>query len=86
MQLNLKVIPGAARNQVVGWLDDTLKVKVTSVAEKGKANKAVINLLADHLGIAKNHIVIISGHSAPLKTIEINDTHPNLLKKLPAKT
>ena len=64
-RLNVKVVPGPSRNQIVGWLGDALKIKVTAPPEKGKANEAVIEMLADHLGISINNITIESGHSSP---------------------
>lgn len=41
MKLVLKVIPGASREGIAGWLGDTLKVRVTALPEGGKANRAV---------------------------------------------
>ena len=37
-RLNVKVGPGSSRNQIVGWLGDALKIKVTAPPEKGKLN------------------------------------------------
>ena len=72
MKLKLKVVPKASRNAVVGWLRDELKVMVTAAPEKGKANQAVIAVLAKTLGLAKQHIVISSGHSSARKTVDIS--------------
>lgn len=72
MRIELKVIPGAKQNGIVGWHGDRLKVRVTAPAEKGKANDAVIALLADALNIAKSNISILSGHGAREKTVEVS--------------
>ena len=71
-KLEIKVVPGASRNQISGWLGTRLKVRVQAPPESGKANKAVIKLLAQRLGISTRDIAIISGTSSPLKTLEIN--------------
>ncbi len=40
-RLSLKVVPGSSRDEIVGWLGDSLKVKVKAPPEKGRANEAV---------------------------------------------
>ena len=50
MRLELKVVPKASRDRVVGWLGDRLKVQVRAAPERGKANAAVEALLAEILG------------------------------------
>ena len=52
----MKVVPGSSRDQVVGWLGDASKIKVTAPPEKGKANEAVIELLAEPLGVGTDAI------------------------------
>ena len=71
MKLKLKVVPKASRNAVTGWLGEELKMMVTAVPEKGKANQAVIKLLAKTLGLPKQDISITSGHSSTCKTVVI---------------
>jgi uncharacterized protein len=70
-RLSLKVVPGSSRDEVVGWLGDSLKVKVKAPPEKGRANEAVVALLADRLGIDSSSIAVVSGHGSPAKTVAI---------------
>ena len=70
-RLAVKVVPGASRNGIAGWLGDTLKVRVTAPAEQGKANAAVEALLAEALGVAKDRVRIASGAASPRKVVEI---------------
>ena len=72
--IKLKVIPGSSRNELVGWMDDRLKIKVTAAPEKGKANKAVVKLLAEILCIHTRDVVITDGLTSQHKTIQIGDT------------
>ena len=71
MKLSLKVVPGSSRNEIVGWLDDRLKIRVTAPPESGQANATVIKILSLKLNIPKSSIIIISGGTTPRKIIEI---------------
>jgi hypothetical protein len=70
-KLPVKVIPGSSRSGVAGWLGDTLRVRVTAPAERGKANAAVESLLSEVLGLSSGGARIVSGGSSPRKTVEI---------------
>lgn len=70
-RLPLKVSPKASRDAVGDWMGDALKVSVTAVPERGKANQAVIELLAKVLGVPKSRIRVLRGESQPNKLLEI---------------
>jgi uncharacterized protein (TIGR00251 family) len=72
MRVQLKVVPKASANRVVGWIGDRLKVQVTAAPERGKANDAVVEVLAKALGVPRSAIRITAGASSPLKTVEID--------------
>ena len=72
--LRIKVTPRSAVNRVEGWADaqhDTLLLKVTAPAEGGKANEAVVKLLADELDIPKSAVVIKRGETSRNKLITL---------------
>ena len=77
MKISLKVITHAKKSEVVG--DDVdlfgariLRVKINQPPEDGKANKALIELLAEYLSVKKNSIKIIAGEKSTHKIIEVN--------------
>lgn len=70
--LHVKVVPGASRSCIAGRLGEALKVRVAAAAEKGKANAAVTELLAEKLGIRSAQIELLSGQTQPRKTFRIN--------------
>ncbi|MBT5031162.1 MAG: DUF167 domain-containing protein [Proteobacteria bacterium] len=82
MKLKVKVVPGASRTEIVGWLGDELKVRVIAVPEKGKANTAVVKVLAMALGIANSDIKLLSGATFQHKTFEINGLEDTVIAKL----
>lgn len=71
-KLPVKVVPGASRSEIAGWLGDVLKVRVTAAPERGKANAAVEETIAAALGVAADRVRVASGHGSPRKTIEID--------------
>lgn len=62
--LSIRTQPGSSKNRIIGEYGGRLKLAVTAAPEKGKANKAVIELLADTLRINASSIHIISGESS----------------------
>ena len=65
--IQVKALPGSRQNEVRGEQNGALKVSVTQIPEKGKANKAVRNQLAKGLGLRKSQVQLISGETNPLK-------------------
>ena len=80
-RLKVKVVPGSSRDEIVNWLGDALKIKVTAPPEKGKANEAVIRLLAAALGIATDDISVVSGHTSPSKVVAVSGMDDETIKK-----
>ena len=69
--LDLKVNPKASRNAISGFMGEVLKVSVTAAPERGKANAAVEELLADALGLPLSAVRVVAGHTAKTKRVEI---------------
>ena len=81
-RLSLKVVAGASRTEIAGWLGDTLRVRVAKPAERGKANAAVVALLSGALGIPGSAVRIISGTSTPRKIVEIELEESEVRRRL----
>lgn len=81
-RLAVKVVPGSSRNQIVGWLGDALKIKVTAPPNKGRANEAVVELLAEKFGVGTDDMKIESGHSSPSKVVAIDGMDDETIKKV----
>ena len=81
MRITVKLTPKASKNAVQGWVEGAdgqkwLKCSVTAVPDKGKANAALIDLLADYYGVPKTSISIVRGATDRLKIIEIQGINP----------
>lgn len=66
-----KVVPKSSRDVIVGLLGEALKIKVVQPPEGGKANEAVIALVAKALNIAPQNIRVLAGQSQPHKRLLI---------------
>ena len=88
VRLRLKVQPKARRACIAGWTPDpdgaALKLSVGAPAEDGKANAAVIALLAEALGVAKSAISVVSGATDRRKLVEIRGDETDLRAALDA--
>lgn len=74
MDLRVKVIPKSSRTEFAGHLSDgTWKIKVAAAPEKGKANRALVEFLAEHLRVAKSRIRIMSGETSQVKRIHVDE-------------
>jgi uncharacterized protein (TIGR00251 family) len=65
--LPVRAQPGAGKNAIRSEQNGMLKVSVTQVAEKGKANKSLIEVLAKALGLKRSQIELIAGETQPQK-------------------
>ena len=70
--LRLKVTPSASRDAVVGWQGDVLRVHVRAPAQRGKANDAVLRLLADALGVDRQRLRIVRGETSRQKVLSVD--------------
>ena len=69
--LKVRVQPKASRNQIGGFEDGTLRLRVTAPPTEGKANAGVIALMAKTLGVSKSRLEIVRGHGSRDKVISI---------------
>jgi uncharacterized protein (TIGR00251 family) len=65
--LPVRAHAGARQNGVVGAHNGMLRVAVTAAPEKGKANKAIVEVLADVLNMSKSSIELVSGETSQQK-------------------
>jgi uncharacterized protein (TIGR00251 family) len=69
--LELKTIPNAPRNEIAGWLGDALKVKVHAPALDGRANDALLEFLAEQLGLPRRAIALVRGGKSRRKIVRV---------------
>ncbi|HET9506911.1 MAG TPA: DUF167 family protein [Gaiellaceae bacterium] len=76
-RLRLRVAPGSARPAVVGRHGDGWKVRVAAAPERGRANDAVLALLAEALELPRASVSLVSGSSSRDKIVELAGIGPD---------
>jgi uncharacterized protein (TIGR00251 family) len=81
--LPVRAQAGGSKNSIRGEQNGMLKVSVTQIAEKGKANKSLAETIAKGLGLKKSQVELIAGEAQPQKKFLIRDiAHADLQKRL----
>lgn len=70
--LPVRAQPGAKRSGVVGEHGGRLKVAVTAIAEKGKANEALVDAIADAFGLKRSQVTLVSGQTSNQKVFRLS--------------
>jgi uncharacterized protein len=80
-RLRVRVSPGAGRTTLVGRHGDAWKVRVTEAPERGRANEAVLRLLAETLALPRTAVTLVSGHGGREKIVELTGVGPALIER-----
>ena len=70
-RLRLRVSPGATRTEIAGRHGDAWKVRVSAAPERGRANDAVVGLIAERLHLPRTAVSLVSGRTSRDKIVEL---------------
>lgn len=79
LEFAVHVRPGGSRDAVDGEFDGVLAVRVSAPAEAGRANRALVAVLAEAFGVPKRGIEIVSGAGSRRKRIRVTGSREELL-------
>lgn len=79
--IDVKVVPGSSRDRVAGPLGSRLKVTVSRPPEKGAANRAVAQVLAEALGLKPRDVELAAGPARPEKTFLLRGLSPDEVRR-----
>ena len=80
-RVRLRVSPGAGRAEIVGRHGDAWKVRVTAAPEQGRANEAVLRLMAAALAVPRSTLTLVSGHGGRDKIVELTGMSAALVER-----
>ena len=69
--IEVKVDPRSSRNEIVGVVDKTFRIKLTAPPVEGAANEQLIKLLAERFDIRKSDVIIMKGESSRHKLVKL---------------
>jgi uncharacterized protein len=76
-RVRLRVSPGSRTTGIAGRHGDAWKVRVTAPAEGGRANAAVVRLLAETMRLPRGSVTLVSGHGGREKIVELSGLAPD---------
>ncbi|ATQ75226.1 hypothetical protein CR152_12395 [Massilia violaceinigra] len=71
LRLAVQITPNAKKTEVIGVLDDALKLRLQAQPIEGKANEALIKYLSGELGVPKSALTITHGLTSKRKLVEV---------------
>jgi len=80
-RVRLRVSPGANSAHVVGRHGEAWKVRVAAPAEGGRANEAVVRLLAETLSLPRDAVTLVSGHAGRDKIVQLTGLDPTQIER-----
>ena len=75
--MRLRVVPGSKSPGIVGRYGDAWKLRVGAPPERGRANEAAVELLAETLSIQPADVRLIAGHGSRDKVVEVSGVTPS---------
>ncbi|MGB6838537.1 MAG: DUF167 domain-containing protein [Dehalococcoidia bacterium] len=81
VSLRVRVTPRSSRDEVVGWQEGVLRVRVQAAPVGGRANEALMRLLAEALGLARSALEVTRGHRGRDKTVRVVGLDERELKR-----
>jgi uncharacterized protein (TIGR00251 family) len=82
LYLNVHAQPGARRNELRGMHGGALKIAIRQAPQDGKANDAIICLIAKHMHLPRSDIEVASGHASRRKRLFLHGDHDLLRQSL----
>jgi uncharacterized protein (TIGR00251 family) len=79
IRLRIRAVPGARREAILGFHGEALRVSVRAPADRGRANEALLDLLADRLGVGRRDLELLSGRSGRDKVLAVRGVDENTI-------
>ena len=75
--ISVKVVPGASRSRIAGLHGDAVKAQIAAPPERGRANDALVELIARTLRVARRDVSVVRGATSAKKTVRVEGLSPD---------
>jgi uncharacterized protein len=79
IRLEVYVQPRASRTELAGTYDGLIRIRIAAPAVENAANRALIDFIAQQLGIAKRRVRLVAGGTSRRKVLEVDDVGADLI-------
>ena len=81
VRLSVRLTPRASREEIAGFEGETLRVRVTAPPVEGRANRALVRLLAKRLGVPRGAVRVVTGQTSRSKVVAIDGLDATELRR-----
>ena len=81
VRLSVRLTPRASREEIAGFEGETLRVRVTAPPVEGRANRALVRLLAKRLGLPRGAVRVVTGQTSRSKVVAIDGLDATELRR-----
>ena len=81
VRLSVRLTPRASREEIAGFEGETLRVRVTAPPVEGRANRALVRLLAKRLGLPRGAVHVVTGQTSRSKVVAIDGLDATELRR-----
>lgn len=78
--VSVRAMPNAPRSEVAGTVEDAVKIRIKAPPVEGKANKALVEFLAETLGLRRRDVELLRGETGRNKQLLVRGLSPDQLR------
>jgi uncharacterized protein (TIGR00251 family) len=79
--ITVRVTPRSSKDEVIGWADGVLRVRLRAPPIDGRANEALCRYLASLLGVAASSVEVVSGAGSRSKRVRVDGLSPEAVRQ-----
>ena len=79
--LFIRLTPNSSKDEILGYTDEYIKIKISAPPNENKANKKLIEFISEYFDVSKSNIELVSGDKSRLKKVLIKNIKEEFVKQ-----